>query len=177
MNVRQLGDRGSAALGYVGVLILLFAACGGWYATWRHYHYGAPTPACTAANLHLSIGTTDGTAGTQYTHLVLANQGNASCTVAGFPAVFLTDASNNPIGSGAGLSPTSATQVITLNPGKMAHVVVAFPDHENFSSPGTCGSASTNIELYLPAATTGFSAPIVEYNCPGFTTTAFTAGS
>ncbi len=177
MGTRQLGNRGSAALGYIGALILLSAICGGWYATWRHYHYNAPTPACTAANLHLSVGTTGGAAGTEYTHLIVVNQGNASCTVAGFPAVFLTDASNNPLGSGAGLSTMNATQAITLNPGKTAHVIVAFPDHNNFSTPDVCGSASTNVELYLPAMTAALSSPVVEYNCPGFITTAFAAGS
>lgn len=176
MRVKHFGDRGSAALGYISASFLLLLAFGGWYATWRHYNHAAPTPACAAANLHLSVGATDGTAGTEHVHLIVVNQGNASCTVAGFPAVFLTNANNNPIGSGASLSTLNSTQVVTLDPGNAAHVALAFPDHNNFSTPDACSSASTNVELYLPAASVGIAVPFVEYNCPGFMTTVFEPG-
>src|SRR5882724_10872742 len=103
MKVRKTSNHGSAALGVISASVLLLIALGGWYATWHHYHYGGSTPVCAASNLNLSVGTTDAAAGTAYTHVVVANQGNATCTIAGYPAVFLTDASNNPIGSGAAL--------------------------------------------------------------------------
>ncbi|HEY8999645.1 MAG TPA: DUF4232 domain-containing protein [Candidatus Saccharimonadales bacterium] len=176
MKVRETSNRGSAALGFISASILLVLALGGWYATWHHYHYGGPTPVCATGNLHLSVGTTEGTAGTSYTHVVVVNQGNFACTITGYPAVFLTDAGNNPIGSGAGLNTLSAVQTVTLAPGKAAHVVVGFPDHNNFSTPNACGSASANIELYPAGATSSLAAPLVQYNCPGFTTSAFAAG-
>lgn len=176
MKVRRTSNRGSAALGFIGASVLLLMALGGWYATWHHYHYGGPTPVCTASNLNLSVGTTGAAAGTAYTHVVVANQGNATCTIAGYPAVFLTDTSNNPIGSGAALNPANAPQAITLAPGKTAHVTVGFPDHNNFSTPNACGNASVNIELYPPGATSALTAPLAQYDCPGLATTAFDAG-
>lgn len=176
MRARQTGNRGSAALGYIGASLLVLLAFGGWYATWRHYNHNMPTPACTAANLRLSVGVTSGSAGVVHTHLAVVNQGNAGCTLVGFPAVFLTDANNNPIGSGAGLSTLNAMQTVTLDPGSAAHIAVAFPDHDNFGTSGVCSSASTNVELYLPATSANMSVPLVEYNCPGFTTTAFEPG-
>src|SRR6266513_270907 len=41
----------------------------------------ASSGACALKNLNLSSGITDGTAGTQYLHLVLANNGSSACTL------------------------------------------------------------------------------------------------
>lgn len=174
--VRKTNGRGSAALGLISTTILLLAALGGWYATWHYYRHHNPVPACGVDNMHVSIGTTDGTAGTQYTHIVVTNQGNTQCTVAGWPAVFLASAGNNILGLGAAPTQLYAPQVVTLLPGKAAHAVVGFPDQGNFPSPNQCSAASTNLELFLPGATTALTTPFVQYNCPDVTVTAFEPG-
>jgi hypothetical protein len=173
MQVRVAGNRGSTTLKFVGVSFLLLVALGGWLATWQHYHHNTAMPACTAANLHLSIGITDGTAGTQYTHVVLMNQGNNACVLSGYPAAFLTGASNNSLG---GIAPSGAPHSVTLSSGKSAHVIVVFPDHEAFADAASCSPASANLELYAPGDTSPLSRPFVQYICPGTSVSSFSSG-
>lgn len=172
----NINGRGSATLGLISITILLIAALGGWYATWHYYRHHTLVAACGASNMHLSIGTTDGTAGTQYTHVVVTNQGSAQCTVAGWPAVFLTDAGNNVLGLGAAPSTLATPQAVTLQPGKAAHVVVGFPDQGNFPSPSQCSAASANLELFLPGAVSALGTPFVQYDCPGMSVAALESG-
>ena len=173
MQTRVGSSRGSTTLRFVSVSFLLLIALGGWLATWQHYHHNVVVPACSTANLRLSIGVTDGTAGTQYTHVVLTNQGNNACVLSGYPAAFLTDISNNSLG---GIAPSGTPQSVTLNSGKSAHAVVAFPDHEAFASPASCSAASANLELYAPGNTSPLSRPLVQYICPGTSVSSFSSG-
>jgi len=174
---RRIGTRGSAALGLVCTMVLLLASLAGWYTTWRHYRGAAPAQICIASNMKLSVGVTDGTAGTQYTHMVVTNQGVNTCTISGYPAVFLTDASGAVVSLGAAANAVDAPSTLTIAPNHSVYTAVGFPDHGNFSDPSVCGGPSTNIKVYLPSATTPLSAVLTQYSCPGFSATAFQAGS
>lgn len=173
----RIGSRGSTTLGLVCMVVLLLASLGGWYATWRHYHGAALTPICATSNMRLSIGATDGTAGTQYTHVVATNQGANACTISGYPTVFLSDAGGMTVGSGAAPNALYTPATITLQPNHSAYTAVGFPDHGNFSDPSVCSGPSANVKVYLPSATTPLSAALAQYSCPGFSATAFQTGS
>ena len=177
MKSQTKNNRGSTTLGLVCAVVLLVAALGGWYGTWRHYHHVAVTPICSPSNLHLSIGTTDGTAGTLYTHVVVTNQGSGNCKLSGYPTVFLTDMGGAPVGPGAVPNPLYVPTSLTLAPGQTAHAVVGFPDHGNFPNPSVCAGPSVHLALFAPSATTSLSAALAQYSCPGFSATAFQSGS
>jgi hypothetical protein len=136
----------------------------------------APTPKnCTSSDVGLNLGSTEGAAGTNYLHLVLANKSNGSCTLAGYPTVFLVDGSNNTLGSGASPQPATTPGTITLAPSAKAHVVAGFPQPGNFPS-GTCTASSASIRLYLPGATSYIDTTLAKPYCPGFSVTALSAG-
>lgn len=172
-NMKHRRDAG-AALVYAVLVILLASAIAAWLGTWHHYR--RTIALCSTSNLHLSVGSSEGTAGTQYTHVVLTNQGSGSCLLVGYPAVFLADTGMTILGGGAAANALYPVTNITLAPSQSAHVVVGFPDHTNFGA-GVCSAASVYLKVYPPGATTPLSTPLVQYSCPGFSTTAFRAGS
>lgn len=131
--------------------------------------------ACTFTNLSMSVGLADGTAGTIYQHMVFTNKGTTSCTIAGYPAAFLLDASNAVLGSGAVPMTTFTPSVITLNPGAKAYTAVGFPEAGNFPTGG-CTANATTIRIYLPGSTSYLDAALAKPNCPGFSATAVVAG-
>lgn len=159
------------------LLIAVVAVSAGWWY-WARHHGSTPVvsvAACSTSHMQLSMGNTNGTAGTIYQDAILKNTGTSSCTLAGWPTVFLTDASNMVIGNGA--APTSAFPIatITLAPNATAHSAVGFPDPGNFSG-GVCTAASAKLELYLPGVTSALTTPLSEQNCPGFSVSAIQSG-
>ncbi len=177
MQILKMNSRGTSTLGLMSAVVLLLASLGGWYATWHHYHNGtAVTPMCVASDMRLSIGTSDGTAGTIYTNADITNQGTGSCTLGGYPTAFLTNTTGGPVGSGAVPSTLYAPSGLTIAPGHVVHTVIGFPDHGNFD-PGVCSGPSTNLSVYLPGAVTALHAALAQYSCPGWSATALQSGS
>jgi len=131
--------------------------------------------ACTFNNLSMSVGLADGTAGTIYQHMVFKNKGTTSCTIAGYPAVFLLDATSTVLGSGAVPMTTFTPSVITLVPGAKAYTAVGFPEAANFPTGG-CTANATTIRVYLPGSTSYLEAALAKPNCPGFSATAVVTG-
>lgn len=100
--------------------------------------YAAPAPDpvsaqnCSSAHLALTVGTTQGAAGTEITDLDLRNAGTAACHLEGFPGVSLLDANFRTIGRPADhRSGSKPPTPITLQPGQVAHA-------ELYSGVGAC---------------------------------------
>jgi hypothetical protein len=130
---------------------------------------------CTTGDLGMSIGSTEGTAGTVYQHIVFANKGSKTCTIAGYPTVFLLDGSSNVLGSGAVPTTVSPGTTISLAPGAKSHLAVGFPQAGNFPT-GTCTANSVTIRVFLPGTASYLDAPLAKPYCPGFSTTAIISG-
>ena len=130
----------------------------------------------TCSSLSLSKGTSDGTAGTIYTHATITNTGSVTCTLTGYPAAFLLDSGGGVLGSGAEANPLYPVTTVTLAPGGKAHSVLAFPDAGNFD-PGICSAASATLQLYLPGIVTPITAAWADHSCPGFSASALQSGA
>lgn len=137
----------------------------------------AAVAACGTANLKLSISNQSGTAGTMYMNADLTNTGTTSCTLTGYPTVFLADSTGSTTGMGAEASSDYTPAAITLAPNAVAHSLLAFPDAGAFATPGICSGSSTNLYLYPPASITYLQTPLTQQACPGFRATALKAGA
>jgi hypothetical protein len=136
----------------------------------------ATVATCSAAHLKLSLGASDGTAGTIYRHLVVQNTGTTKCQLTGYPAVFLLDSGNHMLGTGAASNALYTPVAVTLATGGKAHAVAGLPDAGNFD-PGVCSAQSAKVRMYVPGVATPLSATMHESWCPGFSITALKAGS
>jgi len=137
----------------------------------------ATVAACTTTNLKLSISNQSGTAGTMYMNADLTNAGTTSCTLTGYPTVFLADSTGSTTGMGAEASSDYTPTAITLAPNAIAHSLLALPDAGAFATPGICSGSSTNLYLYPPASITYLQTPLTQQACPGFRATALKAGA
>jgi len=124
-------------------------------------------PSCTADNVSLSVGTSEGTAGTIYQHMVVTNKGAKTCTLTGYPLVTLHDATGGVLGSAATPGAAYPIVTVTLAAGAKAHTAVGFPQAGNFD-PGVCSADSANIWVYLPGSASYVYAALAKPYCPGF---------
>lgn len=154
------------------LIVLVIIGFGGWIWCWWNH----PITNCDASNLSLSMGQTDGTAGTLYKHAVITNNGSQSCTLSGYPVAMLLDSHSMTLGSPATPNPLYPITTITLAHGQQASTILGFPEAGNFPNPGTCSAASTTLKLVLPGSTQYLTTALVENSCPGFSVTAIKAG-
>nr|WP_296774246.1 DUF4232 domain-containing protein [Rhodococcus sp. (in: high G+C Gram-positive bacteria)] len=119
---------------------------------------------CLAAELSVTLGTSNGAAGSTELPIVFANVGNRTCTVDGYPGVsYLT----SPGGTQVGLAATrvgSGSPPVELAPGNSATslvkatVVANYPADQCQPTPVeglNVYSPNTTEAVYLPYATTG----------------------
>jgi hypothetical protein len=86
------------------------------------------TSQCTTADLRLTVGASDGAAGTIYYPLDFSNASSAACTMYGYPGVaFVSSQGGSQVGAAAGRSST-ALALVTLAPGATAHATLAVSD-------------------------------------------------
>ena len=98
----------------------------------------SPTPAapassgtsqCTTADLRLTVGASNGAAGTIYYPLDFTNASSAACTMYGYPGVaFVSSAGGSQVGAAAGRRSSTAPALVTLEPGATAHATLAVSD-------------------------------------------------
>jgi hypothetical protein len=97
---------------------------------------GASTPAgCLTRYLNGSIGLTQGTAGAVEIEVVFKNLNNVPCTLYGFPGV--AQAAGTPvtdIGQPSTENPTTARELVTLQPGGYANATLQISDAGNYSA-------------------------------------------
>lgn len=114
----------------------------------------APTAAtrCLSSHLALTLGASQGTAGTSYQAVVLTNTGSAACTLFGHPGVSFVDASGAQIGKPA--SQDHATKkTITLAPGGQANALLRQPDAGNFAPSACHETTADRLRVYPPGET------------------------
>jgi hypothetical protein len=93
----------------------------------------AGTAACLSRYLHGSTGLTQGAAGSQYVVLQFKNLDNVPCTLYGFPGV--AQATGTPltdVGQPSTESPTTARELVTLQPGGYAYATLQIVQAANY---------------------------------------------
>ncbi len=97
---------------------------------------GASTPAgCLTRYLNGSVGLSQGTAGAVEIEVVFKNLNNVPCTLYGFPGV--AQAAGTPvtnIGQPSTENPTTARELVTLQPGGYANATLQISDAGNYSA-------------------------------------------
>lgn len=95
------------------------------------------TATCTVRDLEVSLGDSEGAAGTVYRALVFTNTSDHSCTIEGIPRVaFVTEQRGEQVGAAA--APVGATgPAVTLEPEAAATAPVGFVQIGNFD-PEAC---------------------------------------
>jgi hypothetical protein len=156
---------------FIGIIVIVVMICWSWHKS------TSTVTQCGVENLQLSAGQQSGAAGTIYQHIIVTNTGTRTCTMSGYPTVFLYGSNGYALGSGAAAQPQPALTAVSLAPGGSAYTVVGYPQAGNFN-PGVCSSTkSTSLKLYTPGAITPLEMPLEVAWCPGFSSTAMQAGS
>jgi len=150
-----------------------------WFLWWWQNNRQVSGGSCSSGDLSLSVGRTDGSAGTQYQHLVVTNKSNRTCALNGYPAVSLLDSSGNRLGDDAQQNNSFAATAIILPPHNQAYVALGLPDATNFDY-GVCSDTSATLRMYLPGtvtpSTTPLTVPMAKKVCPGFSVSVFQYG-
>jgi hypothetical protein len=112
---------------------------------------GAGTPAgCLTRYLNGSIGLSQGTAGAVEIEVVFKNLDNVPCTLYGFPGV--AQAAGTPvtdIGQPSTENPTTARELVTLQPGGYANATLQISDASNYSA-SVCSPVQANWLAVIP---------------------------
>jgi hypothetical protein len=107
---------------------------------------------CQSANLKLSLGPSDGAAGTTYQEVVFTNTGTSSCTLHGFPGVSYVDAGGTIIGKPTTEDPGARITVVLAVKGK-AHSLLRQPDAGNFPAARCHLTTTDRLQVYPPGET------------------------
>ncbi len=123
---------------------------------------------CLTSNLRLTVGASNGAAGTIYYPLDLTSAGTSACTLYGYPGVaFVTSPGGSSIGAPAGRRPIAGISpaLITLQPGASAHAILAV----SYVLVGTQSHSHQvpviTVQVYPPDEYTALFAPIKVTGC------------
>jgi Protein of unknown function (DUF4232) len=87
-----------------------------------------PSP-CSTTGLRLTVGASNGAAGTIFYPLDFTNVSGSACTMFGYPgAAFVSAPGGGLIGAPARRRPPAATAQVTVGPGATAHATLAVSD-------------------------------------------------
>ena len=114
----------------------------------------AATPLCAASNLSGSVDASGGgTAGSIYMKLAVKNTSTVTCTIDGYPDVFLVGNNNGtqlgPVSNRNTTQPSTGT--ITLAPGKSATAVLQYTEAGNY--PACKRVPADGLRVFPPSAT------------------------
>ena len=114
----------------------------------------AGPPPCATSGLSVTLGASNGAAGSVYQTIVFTNTSGATCTLFGYPGVSLVSAPPYTlIGLAAQRSSTTPVTTVTLAAGATASAVLRVVDALNFGS-ATCGpTKAAFLRVYPPNQT------------------------
>jgi len=118
-----------------------------------------PAPAgvagCPTRDLAVTVGVSQGAAGSTFAALDFTNVGNATCTLYGYPGVSL--AGGKPvrrIGRAAAKSNTAPRRLVTLAPGAVASALLRIVNAGNYPASRCHPARTTFLQIYPPNQTT-----------------------
>jgi hypothetical protein len=134
--------------------------------------HAAGVPSCSTSQLTVSLGASQGTAGSIYETIDFTNNGSSDCTLYGYPGVSLLGGSPAAqIGAAAARTTTSPVSLVTLAPGSVANAVLQVTVAGNYPS-STCNPAPASSLLVYPPGQT--EAASVSYSTTGCSSTGVT---
>ena len=111
------------------------------------------TSNCVAAELSVSLGGTQGAAGSTVLPIEFSNIGNRTCTLDGYPGVsYLSSPGGTQVGQAAVRSGSEANPVV-LTPGASAESLVKATVVQNYSTEKCLPSSVSGIDVYSPNTT------------------------
>jgi Protein of unknown function (DUF4232) len=121
---------------------------------------------CTTGDLHLSVGTGNGAAGSFYYPLQFTNTSGATCTMYGYPGVALvSQPGGSVVGAAAVRNPTFPAEVVTLAPGAVAHASLQVAVAENYPA-SACGPATAHwLQVFPPGEYAPLFVPFTAQTC------------
>ncbi len=112
-----------------------------------------PSP-CATSDLNVSLGPSNGAAGSVYQTIVFTNRSSATCTLYGYPGVSLVSAPPySQIGLAAQRGSTTPVKLITLASGATASAVLQVVDALNFGSATCSPTKAAFLRIYPPNQT------------------------
>ena len=121
------------------------------------------TTVCASDNLSATLAEgSGGGAGSDYPYLVLTNNGDASCTVTGYPGVSLTSGGEQ-IGAAAERDDSVTPTTITLEPGESAYSELQIANAANYDTDACKPQAADAILVYPPDQTKAISVSTSAY--------------
>lgn len=90
------------------------------------------TPSCTASNLKVTNGGSQGAAGSVYTDIVFTNISGHTCDTSGYPGASLLTRSGRQVGAAATHPINQLPMLVTLAPGAKAHATLRVVDAGNY---------------------------------------------
>ena len=109
------------------------------------------TSTCQTADLALTLGAAEGSAGSMYEPLHFTNKGASACTLFGYPGVsFVTAGSGDQVGAAASRNAQHAARTVILSPGASADALVQVVDHGNYGADQCKATAVSGFRVYPP---------------------------
>jgi hypothetical protein len=123
---------------------------------------GAEPALCNSATLSVTLGPSEGAAGTVYAPLRFTNRGGRSCVIQGFPGVsYVTGDRGDQVGPAAQRDGAPAGPV-TLRPGDVAFATLAMVQVRNYD-PTVCRPTPVRgLRVYPPTDTTSVIVPLTD---------------
>lgn len=126
----------------------------------------AGVPPCPTSQLTVSLGASQGTAGSVIETIDFTNNGSSNCTLYGYPGVSLQGGSPAAqIGAAAARTTTTAASLITLTPGAVANAQLQVTVAGNYPA-STCNPVpATSLLVYPPGQTVAASVAYTTTGC------------
>lgn len=123
---------------------------------------------CPTSALRVTVGASQGTAGTIYTNIDFTNVSGTTCVMRGYPGVSLVTAGTNAgsqIGAAAVRDSTTPVTSVTLAPGHVAHAVLGVTQAANLP-PAACKPVTAHwLKVYPPDQYTAAYVPFATPTC------------
>ena len=119
---------------------------------------------CISSHLSLSLGSTQGAAGSTYRPIVLTNTSTTPCELHGYPGVSFVDASGTQLGIPAREDP-GKEKVVKLGSGGSAYALLQEPDPGVFATSACQPTTSNRLRVYPPGETVPLFIKDVEQIC------------
>jgi hypothetical protein len=104
---------------------------------------------CTTGQLRLSLGQSQGAAGSTFTPIVFTNASKHPCTLFGYPGVSFLDSTGAQVGVDA-THDGGEEATVTLGPGDAANAQLQVPDPGNFSAAQCKQANAATLRVYPP---------------------------
>lgn len=126
----------------------------------------AAVPACHVSQLTVSLGRSDGAAGTIYYPIIFTNRGPATCSLHGFPGVSSVGGDDgHQIGAPARRQPGSRPLTLVLKPHRSASAAYGQAQALNYPKPTCKPVTARGLRVYAPNVTAARYLPLKHLAC------------